>query len=333
MRVREGIDMRHWLSGLDEAGYGPMLGPLVVGLATLESDRPIPPELPWTVLAPAAGPPTRDKKGIAVADSKRLHRPSTGDLTGLEEGVLAFCALERGGDPPATFVELIEHLTAGRGQYLADYPWYRDVDLVLPVSASPLTLAGKTRKLERALARAGMGVAEVRAIPLEVLEFNGALEQRGTKGEVNAWAMGRFLGWLWRQKGRTHAQAWSDRLGGRQRYGPMLAPLFPGARFQILEQERASQAYRIEDADQGRTLEIHFHKEGEDKCFPTALASMTAKYVRELHMRLFNRWWQTHEPTLKKTAGYPQDARRFLAEIEELRASLGVPMAQLVRHR
>ncbi len=330
--------MQHWLSGLDEAGYGPLLGPLVIGLATLESRVAIAPDLPWTALAPAATPPSRDKKGIAVADSKRLHRPATGDLSGLEEGVLGFIAMERGrlgqpAEPPKTFLELIEHLTVGRGQYLADYPWYEGADLELPVSASPLTLTGKIRKLERALDRAEMAVSEVRAIPLEVLEFNGALEQHGTKGDVNAWAIGRFLSWLWRHPERTHAEAWSDRLGGRQRYGPFLAPLFPDTRFQVLEQDRESQAYRIEQRGGTRTLEIHFEKEGEDKSFPTALASMTAKYVRELHMRLFNRWWIGHLPDLKKTAGYVQDGRRFLADIEPHREKLGVSMAHLVRHR
>ena len=325
--------MPSWLSGLDEAGYGPLLGPLVIGMTTLATETPIAPEAPWSLLSPAVTPPSRDKKGIAVADSKKLHRPATGDLSGLEEGVLAFITSERGGETPRTFRELIDHLTMSRTDYLDDYPWYRDADLELPFSASPLTLAGKMRKLERALERSGVTVSEVRAIPLEVLEFNRALEARGTKGEVNAWGIGRFLAWLWRQSERTNQVAWSDRLGGRQHYGPMLAPLFPGTRFQILGQERAEQAYRIEERDSDRTLEIHFAKEGEDRCFPTALASMTAKYVRELHMRLFNRWWQQHLPDLKKTAGYPQDARRFLAEIEETRASLEISLGPLVRHR
>lgn len=325
--------MPHWLSGLDEAGYGPLLGPLVISLATLECETPIDPTAPWSVLAPAAGHPTRDRRGVAVADSKKLHRPSTGDLTLLEEGVLTFVGLERGGDIPTTFTALVDHLTVGRGEYLRAYPWYDGADLELPVSASALALAGKMHRLERALERTGLGVAEVRSIPLEVLEFNGSLAERGSKGEVNAWAMGRFLRWLWLQPERRHAVAWSDRLGGRQRYGPFLAPLFPGTRLQVLEQERESQAYRIEGRDDDRTLEIHFRKEGEEACFPTALASMTSKYLRELHMRLFNRWWAERLPELKRTAGYPQDARRFLADIDPVRREFDVPLELLVRHR
>ncbi len=325
--------MAFWLSGLDEAGYGPLLGPLVVGLATLECDRTISPSAPWSELAPAAGPPSRDRRGIAVADSKRLHRPSTGDLSPLEEGVLAFVGLERGGRIPASFRELVDHLTSGRGEYLEDYPWYQGADVALPVSAAPLALAGKMRRLERALVRAGMRVAEVRAIPLEVLEFNGSLASHGNKGEVNAWAMGRFLGWLWRHTDRRRAVAFSDRLGGRRRYGPMLAPLFPGTRLRVLEQEQESQAYRIEERSGDRKLEIRFQKDGEDASFPTALASMTAKYLRELHMRLFNRWWLERAPEVRATAGYVQDGRRFLGEIEPVRRRLDVSIELLVRHR
>jgi hypothetical protein len=64
-----------------------------------------------------------------------------------------------------------------------------------------------------------------------------------------------------------------------------------------------------------------------------ALASMTAKYVRELLMDRFNRFWQHHAPDLKPTAGYVQDGRRFLAEIDPLIQSLGIDRRQLIRQR
>ena len=60
---------------------------------------------------------------------------------------------------------------------------------------------------------------------------------------------------------------------------------------------------------------------------------MTAKYLRELHMVLLNRWWAEHLPELKPTAGYPQDARRFISEVDEVRSGLGIDKEILVRSR
>ena len=60
---------------------------------------------------------------------------------------------------------------------------------------------------------------------------------------------------------------------------------------------------------------------------------MTAKYLRELHMVLLNRWWARHIPELKPTAGYPQDARRFISEVEQIRDELGIGKDILIRSR
>ncbi|MEM7166126.1 MAG: hypothetical protein AAF581_11715 [Planctomycetota bacterium] len=324
--------MTFHLSGIDEAGYGPLLGPLVVGLATLRTTDRISPAMPWKLLAPTVVRRKSSKRGLAIADSKVLHKGE--DLTPLESGVLAFVAAELGAAPPATFRELIDHLTAGRSGYLDDYPWYKDNDLPLPHSTPRLELTGIRRRLERALAKQQIEVAEVRAVPLEVTEFNQHLNEQDSKGDVNAWAIGRFLRWLWRQRSRTDADVWVDRLGGRNRYGPFLYPLFPKAQFQIIEQGEESQSYEVENSSGDRKLRVHFSKECEEISFATALASMTAKYTRQLHLALFNRWWQEQHPSeLTPTAGYWQDAKRFLADIEPLRKSLQISDQILVRKR
>jgi len=46
-----------------------------------------------------------------------------------------------------------------------------------------------------------------------------------------------------------------------------------------------------------------------------ALASMLAKYIRETCMEMFNIWWAARVPGIRRTAGYPLDARRFREEI------------------
>ena len=65
----------------------------------------------------------------------------------------------------------------------------------------------------------------------------------------------------------------------------------------------------------------------------TALASMTAKYLRELHMIQFNAYFQARVPGLKPTAGYGLDAWRFLDDIAAARAADGLAGPTLLRTR
>jgi ribonuclease HII len=58
---------------------------------------------------------------------------------------------------------------------------------------------------------------------------------------------------------------------------------------------------------------VEFHVGGEARP-PVALASMTAKYLRELAMIAFNEEWSRRVPGLAPTAGYPVDAARWRRE-------------------
>ncbi len=71
-----------------------------------------------------------------------------------------------------------------------------------------------------------------------------------------------------------------------------------------------------EDAPRAGRIHIQFRPEAEEAHLPVALASMTAKLVRELAMARFNRYWCGRVAELKPTAGYVQDARRWLEDVE-----------------
>ena len=60
---------------------------------------------------------------------------------------------------------------------------------------------------------------------------------------------------------------------------------------------------------------------------------MLCKYLREVCMRQFNRFWSTHVPGIKPTAGYPVDAKRFFAEIQPAMAKLGLTADQVWRKK
>ena len=55
---------------------------------------------------------------------------------------------------------------------------------------------------------------------------------------------------------------------------------------------------------------------GETHHLPIALASIMSKYIRELFMLFFNRYWANQVTDLRPTAGYYQDGKRFLLRSE-----------------
>ena len=75
----------------------------------------------------------------------------------------------------------------------------------------------------------------------------------------------------------------------------------------------------------------HFPLRNHRFAKPAALASMAAKYVRELLMLRLNRFFQDRLPQLKPTAGYHGDARRYVTEIKPVMEQLGVSRSELVR--
>jgi len=78
---------------------------------------------------------------------------------------------------------------------------------------------------------------------------------------------------------------------------------------------------------------IAFIEKGDGNHLPIALASMGAKYLRELMMSQFNAWFHTYDAGIKPTAGYYQDGKRWLADTTDLRKKIGVPDERIVRQR
>ncbi len=60
---------------------------------------------------------------------------------------------------------------------------------------------------------------------------------------------------------------------------------------------------------------------------------MTAKYARERAMAELNAWFCERVPGLKPTAGYPTDAKRWLAEASGFLAAEKIDMNLVWRKR
>lgn len=291
--------------GIDEAGYGPRLGPLVVAGVALR--------------LPGGG----DAEGLAlpgVADSKTVYR-SRRDLARLEASVLGLLLPDGRGDTADL------ERRCGRPCPVEGYPWYGD--------PRPLPIAADRRAVTRGAARlgaAGGGRGQgpvISAFVIDVAEFNRLLPAMGTKAGFLALAARPILDDAWREAGA--ATVVFDKHGGRNRYAEVLRGILPGSEVRVIEEGRARSAYVVEGG--GRCWRVAFEARADARHPLVSLASMVAKYVREVHMHAFNGYWAGVVPGVRPTAGYPVDAARFLGDIESARARLGIDRGILVRAR
>ena len=121
-----------------------------------------------------------------------------------------------------------------------------------------------------------------------------------------------------------------DKHGGRNYYAALLQHVFSEELVCVKHESAELGIYDVRYA--GRSIQFRFQPKGE-RHLPTALASMTAKYLRELAMRPFNAFWQRHVPDLKPTAGYPTDSRRFFDDIRLAQQRLGIEDTMVWRER
>src|SRR5262249_25611688 len=113
-----------------------------------------------------------------------------------------------------------------------------------------------------------------------------------------------------------------DKQGGRNYYAPLLQQAFPGGWVIAEKESLAESRYRVMEL--GREVRVVFRPRADAESVSVALASMLCKYLREVCMRQFNRFWARHVPDLKPTAGYPGDARRFFDAIRPAMERLGI---------
>jgi hypothetical protein len=332
------------LVGIDEAGYGPHLGPLVVAAAALEfrgDDLPDPdlwPSLKSHVRKRPAGSSSR----VVICDSKQAYR--SGNPAALERAVLGFLTIK--GIAPRSFAGLLAavsldpaSLTDGGGPPPFQ-PWDRPESLALPMAAEMAAIEEAADHLAKGLEAIGGAAGGLWVNAASAARLNRLMEgdlPAGRHGRNKADALFALTADLLLQvrKNRPHERIHitMDRHGGRRYYAGLLAGAFPMTTVETVEETPAVSRYRLSDGTAGATVDLTVCERCETWSLPTALASMAAKYVRELYMLQFNAYFQSLVPGVRPTAGYGRDAWRFLNEVASAQASAGVPRGAILRNR
>lgn len=317
-----------WIVGIDEAGYGPNLGPFVMSSAAVRVPEKLVESDLWSVLSAGvrrAGD-TADGR-LTVDDSKAVFSPARG-LSQLESNLLPFTAL------PHESVRPLEdywhrHCITPLAE-LEREPWYA-LGFRVPVNGCGEDWREPHRRFQSTCSDHDVAVGEIRSVAVFPRQFNALVAHHDSKAAVPGWALEQLLHQLPFGTSRSPLRVTVDKLGGRNYYHALLQHIFPDCLVRCRVESARRSTYQLRPARDD--LVLSFEPEADARHLPVALASMMSKYVREVLMGMFNRFWQQHVPDLKPTAGYPSDAQRFYRDIEPARKRLGIADETLWRVR
>ncbi len=324
------MPLTRW-AGIDEAGYGPNLGPLVMVAVVAESRSA---DASRDVARPDLWLDLRDtvrragdhgaRHRLLLDDSKAIVQRKRGcdqlELTCFS--ALAACAAASTSAPNADLVApahptslgaLLKAVGAGT---LADAEislWLDGNDPPLPRFAAPevVLAAPRARPFETQAWR----LVDIRAAVVGPQRMNAGIERTGSKATVHFDAFATLLRTLWTDlpAGST-AHLRGDKHGGRNFYRDLLQAALAESAVESLVEGASASRYVARSNSKTMTIELMPRADGDDGL--TALASMFAKLIREIWMAAFNDHWLARIPNLKPTAGYPVDAKRFRDAVE-----------------
>jgi hypothetical protein len=317
-----------WMVGIDEAGYGPNLGPFVMTSVACRLPAGICSTVDlWDLLRAAACRARHsDHLRLVVDDSKVIYSPLKG-LLHLERNVLGCLGLT---DRTRTIDEFVDLLSPESRPELRMQPWYAG-DMMVPVLAPLEDLAPPADAFARESAKLGL-VWRTRSVVVCPDRFNRIADGANSKGAVLATAIGELLRWnIDFLPGDDPLHCCADKHGGRNFYAATLQQGLNGRAVLARQESAACSTYEVREPT--RSVAVTFRPRADQADFCVALASMTSKYLRELLMREFNRYWCARVPGLRPTAGYPGDAGRFYEAIRPAAVALGLSDDALWRRR
>jgi hypothetical protein len=312
-----------WIVGIDEAGYGPNLGPLVQ--AAVAARVPGDAGCLWERLGDGVRRANDPDDGRVLIDDSKLVHAGPHKLARLERGVVGVVA----------DCQPVGQLLGGSacGASLTDLAgehWYEPTES-LPVAVDRKELAAIPCYTD-ALAANEVEFRPARCVVTPAPRFNALLDDWGSKAAALEHGVTALLRDVLTLLADTEPiTIVIDKQGGRNFYAPWISTAIPDGWVMPVREGALVSEYQV--LGLGREVRLVFRPRADSEALPVALASMLAKYLREVLMRQFNRFWVGHVPGLKPTAGYPADARRFYDAIRPAMKKLGVNANQVWRRK
>ena len=332
--------------GVDEAGYGPNLGPLVVAvsawavdsrLEVLDGLEPFAPEFQAASWTPRSA-------FVPFGDSKKIYQSGKG-LAGLNFALRFFESIFEGKPSEKRPWFELGRLAQEDLSRVESHPWYRCKNPAKGLGRASQfdeNSEASCRFAREKLLKLGVRLIGFRLRVLDEAYFNECVDRLGNKSDV----LGHIsLELAWKVLGECmdfHSfkgiEIYCDRQGGRKKYAGIISQTYERSHREsqvpfcsVVGESPKTSLYSMRHA--GIATSIRFQVHG-DSLFPPAAASMVAKWARESLMERFNGYWrEVVGPGLKPTAGYAVDAARFARDIEPWITKLAIEKNQWWRRK
>jgi len=316
------------LVGIDEAGFGPILGPLVVSSSTFSLPQELLEADLWRILTRSAADKRKGLAGrLLIVDSKKAYSRALG-IKHLQRTTLA--CLRCLGEEPATLTELMALLSPDCLERLSDYPWYgQAASYCLSADADDVAIASFV--LADDMASNGIELLKLHSRCLDVAYYNEMMASVKNKARVLFTAISQLIKTAYDNFAGDDLQIIIDKQGGRIHYRRNLQQMFADMELRIIRESPAVSSYELQ-AD-GKSMRLHFATGADRRFFPVSLASMVSKYLRQLLVDNLNRYFAGFHPDLRPTAGYWKDGLRFIKDLKSNIPHIVFDSNQLIRCR
>lgn len=316
------------LVGIDEAGFGPLLGPLVVSSSAFSIPDNLLSKNLWQLLKKSTAVKRSHLAGrLLIADSKKAYTPSLG-IGHLTRTVLA--CLHCQNKEPQKLSDLLSILCPEYLDHIASYPWYSNAaDYPLSYNKTDVKIAAHV--FANDLSANNMKLLSLKSCCLDVEQYNDMVAAVKNKSICLFSITSRLIQSAWDCCDDKLLHVIIDRQGGRSHYRRNLQLMFDSFDLAILKETNTTSSYEL--SKNNRKMIIHFVVAADSKFLPASLASMVSKFLRELMVDNINRYFTSFNPALKPTAGYWTDGLRFIKDLKTLIPHVPYDSNQLIRSR